>query len=123
MKDYTEIPILHAFEAMLRDAFIASGESDVFEWLDGKTFTELVGNEVAQQFHDRDPEDFNFVRGIGNDFWELQLNHTGSDDSPAVRVEWESMRPIPHGEFRFHAGNRSAKTWIDPAMNPPGVSS
>jgi hypothetical protein len=118
MKDYNEIPILHAFEEMLRDAFVASGETDVFDWLDGKTFSELVGNEVAQQFHDRDPEDFAFVRSIGDDFWQLHLNQASSEDKLAVCLEWEGLRPIPHGEFRFWAGDRSAKTWIDPAMKP-----
>jgi hypothetical protein len=116
MKDYTEVPILHAFEAMLRDAFVASGEADVFEWLNSKTFSELVGNEVAQQFHDRDPEDFAFVRGLGDDFWESQLSHDRR--SLAVLLEVVGPLPTPHSEFRFWAGDRTAKTWIDPNMNP-----
>lgn len=121
MKDYTEIPILYAFETMLRDAFVASGEEDVFEWLDGKTFSELVGNDVAQQFHDRDPDDFNFVRGIGDDFWQEQLNQDAFGEPTAVLVTFEGSM-VPHGEFRFRAGDRNGKTWIDPKMNPPGVS-
>ena len=116
MKDYTEIPILHAFEAMLRDAFVESGSDDVFEWLDGRVFSELVGKEVAQQFHDRDPDDFAFVAGIGDDFWESQLSH--DSDKLAVVLEFLGPGPIPHGEFKFWAGDRSGRTWIDPDMNP-----
>lgn len=116
MKDYSEIPILQAFEQMLQDAFVESGEEDVFEWLNARTFSELVGNDVAQQFHDRSPDDFNFVRSIGNDFWELQINYAGSDESPAVVLEFLGPLPMPHCEIRFWAGDRSAKTWIDPGM-------
>jgi len=118
MKDYSAIPILHAFEEMLRDAFIESKATDVFDWLDGKTFSELVGDDVAQQFHDRDPGDFAYVRSVGEDFWELQLNHARADNAVAVVVEFQGSGPVPHGEFRFWAGDRSAKTWIDPAMKP-----
>ena len=110
---------------MLREAFVKSGEWDVFDWCDGRTLRELVGVERAKLVYGH-PEK-GFIGGSREGFAYLQdaLNFSRWDVAVLVMRKYD----VPYGErendgygaayqLQFKAGNRSFKTPIDPAHWP-----
>jgi len=122
---HTEEGISLLLQAVLREAFVKSGETDVFDWCDGKTLLELVGLERARLFYQH-PEK-NLVGGRLDKFGELQndlnFNHSGL----AILVMRKYDIPYSDREnngyaaafqLQFKAGDRHSKTPIDPAHWP-----
>lgn len=110
LMNYNDIPILHVLEAMLTDAFRKSGADDVVEWLDGKTLHELVGEEIAEQFYDRDPTDFEWVNDtMGIDVLESRLNKKPKPNLVLIEV---SGGLLPEGRITFRKGDPDGETWI-----------
>ena len=107
--------------AVLREAFDRSGESDVFDWCDGKTLAKLVSAERAKLVYGH-PEK-RFVGGNRANFADLQ-DHLNFDHwNPAILLV--RMYDVPYAErendgnaaafeLQFKVGDRRSKTPIDP---------
>jgi|GEM_PF-4406801 len=105
---YATIPILHAFETALRDAFSESAETDVQNWCHNKTLDELVGQPLADEFYERWEtetlpsdwrQDIQFYLGD-------QLNKSSEDPTILVRKKGAQF-------LLEKAATKGAGTWID----------
>ena len=104
---YAEIPILHAFEAVLRDAFNESDKTDVQDWCDGLFLEELIGESLATEFYTRWPtETVTWWREDVDDSLGNQLNRDRR--RPTVHV-----RKVGSQFLLYRDPEKGAGTWID----------
>lgn len=106
---YTDIPILHAFEAILKDAFHASDETDLQKWCDEKKLHDLVDPSVAEEFYVRwsDPD-------IPSD-WKRDVQFSLGDQlnrNPANRTVLV-VQVNPKEIVLRRASTAGEGTWID----------
>lgn len=75
---YEDMPIAHALNFYLYDAFVESGESDLREWLgpDGKSFQELAPESFS---YERTVEAREYIDAIGLDDLEQWLSVDGQN--------------------------------------------
>lgn len=117
------LPLL--LQAVLREAFVKSGKSDVIDWCDGKTLRELVGLERAKLVYGH-PES-RPIGGYREKFAELQGCLNFCWWKPAILLnrqydltysERENDGNAAAFELLFKAGDRTSKSPIDPAHWP-----
>jgi len=98
---YEDIPIAESLNYLLADAFDASGQEDVLEWLgNGKTIANMLGDRVSDAFYteSRRSEIRSFVHAF--DLQELECYLNDSDAVSAIL-----LRTNQAGLLVFVAGN------------------